>query len=204
MKEFLPGRKITSDRKKAGLGDGEANELKLRCLRGAILYLHQLHTSNLEVNMKNAVRNVPVSVYWKNENGETKELIKEGENWQQKAEKVRITDAGKELYLYLKNRDEQESKPYKYYYADMEYEKKNLDQISKLSRDAIDQEFLDHLTENRKYVAVFLDKDNYGFSILPIYKKRPIYILVRSGNVHLRQTFCKKYFLMGESKNYVC
>lgn len=168
LKEFLPGKKIKSGRTHSRKNDAE--ELKLLCLKGAIMYLHALEKSNIEVNLKNDTRNIPISVFIKNENNEDKEMFKQGSDWNQVAKRRRITTAGKEVYLYMRNSDKEIGEPYKYVYENMQYKETKFNEIKWLSENRIMQEDIDKLSANKKYIYVFLNKAKWGFDILPVYR----------------------------------
>lgn len=168
LKEFLPGKKIKSGRIHSKRNDAE--ELKLLCLKGAIMYLHAIEKSNIEVQLKNDTKNIPISVYIKNENNEDKEMIKQGDDWEQLAKRRRITVAGKEVYLYMKNSDKEIGVPYKYVYENMSYKETNVRELMDLSENRIVQEDTDKLYENKRYIYVFLNKERWGFDIMPVYR----------------------------------
>ncbi len=168
LKEFLPGKKIKSGRIDAKGNDAE--ELKLLCLKGAIMYLHALEQSNIDVSLKNEIRSIPISVFIKNENAEDKEMFHYGTDWEQPAAKRRITDAGKEIYLHMRNEDREIGEPYKYVYENMKYGQTDFDELKKISGNRIIQDDIDRLPANRKYIFVFLDKQKWGFQILPLYR----------------------------------
>ena len=168
LKEFLPGKKIKSGRINSKGTDAE--ELKLLCLKGAIMYLHALEMSNIEVSLKNETQNIPISVYIKTQNGEDKEMIKQGSDWKQRASKGRITTAGKVVYLYMRNVDKEIGEPYKYSYEDIEYKPTRFEEISKRSYGLIAQDDIDNLPADKRYFFVFLNKEKWGFDIMPIYR----------------------------------
>lgn len=176
LKEFLPGKKIKSGRINSKGTDAE--ELKLLCLKGAIMYLHALEMSNIEVSLRNETQNIPISVYIKTQNGEDKEMIKQGSNWNQRANKGRITTAGKVVYLYMRNVDKEIGEPYKYSCDDIEYKQTRFEEISKLSHGLIGQDDIDNLPADKRYFFVFLNKEKWGFDIMPIYRdgKGKLYI----------------------------
>ena len=168
LKEFLPGKKIKSGRINSKGNDAE--ELKLLCLKGAIMYLHALEMSNIEVSLKNETKNIPISVYIKTQNGEDKEMIKQGNNWDQSANKGRITTAGKVVYLYMRNVDKEIGEPYKYVCENVKYSETKFDDIQKLSFGLIGQEEIDNLPAGKRYFFVYLNKERWGYNILPIYR----------------------------------
>ncbi len=168
LKEFLPGKKIKSGRINSKGNDAE--ELKLLCLKGAIMYLHALETSNIEVSLRNETQNIPISVYIKTQNGEDKEMIKQGNDWEQSANKGRITTAGKVVYLYMRNVDKEIGEPYKYVCENVEYSEAQFDDIKRVSFGLIGQKEIDDLPADKKYFFVYLNKDRWGFNILPIYR----------------------------------
>ncbi|MDF2544613.1 MAG: hypothetical protein K0S47_4331 [Herbinix sp.] len=168
LKEFLPGKKIKSGKVRSKNDDAE--ELKLLCLRGAVTYLHALTKSNIEVNLKNTTKNIPISVYVKNENDLETELIKQGDDWKQLSVRRRITNAGKEVYLYLKNSDKEIGEPYIYSYEHVKYQKTTLEELERLSSNRITQEQTDYLPEEKRYIFVYLNQDKWGFDIMPLYK----------------------------------
>jgi len=176
LKEFLPGKKIKSGRINSKGTDAE--ELKLLCLKGAIMYLHALEMSNIEVSLRNETQNIPISVYIKTQNGEDKEMIKQGSDWNQRANKGRITTAGKVVYLYMRNVDKEIGEPYKYSCDDIEYKQTRFEEISKLSHGLIGQDDIDNLPADKRYFFVFLNKEKWGFDIMPIYRdgKGKLYI----------------------------
>ena len=168
LKEFLPGKKIKSGRINSKGTDAE--ELKLLCLKGAIMYLHALEMSNIEVSLRNETKNIPISVFIKTQNDEDKEMIKQGSDWNQVAKKGRITTAGKVVYLYMKNVDKEISEPYKYVCEDIRYDTTTFEIISKISFGLIHQDDIDNLPANKRYFFVFLNKERWGFNIVPIYR----------------------------------
>ena len=168
LKEFLPGKKIKSGRIQSKRNDAE--ELKLLCLKGAIMYLHALEKSNIEVCLKNETKNIPISVYIKNGTDEDKEMFKQGSDWEQPAMRRRITSAGKEVYLHMRNSDREIGEPYKYVYENMQYKETTLEELKKLSESRITQDDTDKLNANKKYIYVFLNKNKWGFDILPVYR----------------------------------
>lgn len=168
LKEFLPGKKIKSGRINSKGTDAE--ELKLLCLKGAIMYLHALEMSNIEVSLRNETQNIPISVYIKTPNGEDKEMIKQGSNWNQRANKGRLTTAGKVVYLYMRNADKDIGEPYKYSCEDIKYKQTDFKEISKLSNKLIKQDDIDNLPANKRYFFVFLNKEKWGFDIMPVYR----------------------------------
>jgi hypothetical protein len=168
LKEFLPGKKIKSGRIHSQKNDAE--ELKLICLKGSIMYLHAVEKSNIEVQIKNETKNIPISVYIKNENNEDKQMFKQGMDWNQLASRRRITSTGKEVYLYMKNSDKEMGIPYKYVYDGVKYHETDLKELLKISENRITQEETDTLTANKKYIYVFLDKEEWGFDIMPVYR----------------------------------
>lgn len=168
LKEFLPGKKIKSGRIHSKNNDAE--ELKLLCLRGAITYLHALEKSNIEVTLNNDTKNIPISVYIKNENNESKYMFMQGDDWGQSAGRRRITSAGKEIYLHMKNSDREISEPYKYVYENIDYKQTSLDELKAISENRITQDDTDKLPENKKYIYVYLNKNKWGFDILPVYR----------------------------------
>lgn len=176
LKEFLPGKKIKSGRINSKGTDAE--ELKLLCLKGAIMYLHALEMSNIEVSLRNETQNIPISVYIKTQNGEDKEMIKQGSNWQQQANKGRITTAGKVVYIYMKNVDKEIGEPYKYNCENIKYVQAKFEDISELSFGLIGQNDIDNLPVDKRYFFVFLNKEKWGFDIMPIYRdgKGKLYI----------------------------
>lgn len=168
LKEFLPGKKIKSGRINSRGTDAE--DLKLLCLKGAIMYLHALEMSNIEVSLRNETQNIPISVYIKTQNGEDKEMIKQGSDWKQRAKKGRITTAGKVVYLYMRNVDKEIGEPYKYSCEDIVYKQTRFEEISKLSYGLIEQDDIDNLPADKRYFFVFLNKEKWGFDIMPIYR----------------------------------
>lgn len=168
LKEFLPGKKIKSGRINSKGND--AVELKLLCLKGAIMYLHALEMSNIEVTLRNETKNIPISVFIRTQNDEDKEMIKQGNDWNQRANKGRITTAGKVVYMYMRNVDKEIGEPYKYVCEDIKYTETNFDEIKKISDGRIHQEDIDNLPADKKYFFVFLNKDRWGFNIVPIYR----------------------------------
>lgn len=169
LKEFLPGKKIKSGRINSKGNDAE--ELKLLCLKGAIMYMYALEKSNIEVSMRNETKNIPISVYIRTQNDEEKEMIKQGNDWNQHANKGRITSAGKVVYLYLRNADKEIGEPYKYVCEDIKYKEFKPDELIKFSNGRVTQEDLDTLPENKRYFFVFLNKDRWGFNIVPVYRE---------------------------------
>lgn len=168
LKEFLPGKKIKSGRINSKGNDAE--ELKLLCLKGAIMYLHALEMSNIEVSLKNETQNIPISVYIRTQNDEDKEMIKQGSDWNQIANKGRITTAGKVVYLYMRNVDKEIGEPYKYVCENIDYNETSVDEIKRLSFGLINQEQIDNLPAEKRYFFVFLNKERWGFNIVPIYR----------------------------------
>ena len=169
LKEFLPGKKIKSGRINSKGNDAE--ELKLLCLKGAIMYMYALEKSNIEVTMRNETKNIPISVYIRTQNDEDKEMIKQGNDWNQHANKGRITSAGKVVYLYLRNADKEIGEPYKYVCEDIKYKEFKPDELIKMSEGRVTQEDLDTLPESRRYFFVYLNKDRWGFNIVPVYRE---------------------------------
>lgn len=167
LKEFLPGKMIKSGSLRAG-GD-DAEERKLLCLKGAMMYLHALEKSNIEVNLHSETQNIPISVYIKNEGSGDKLMFSQGSDWNQPAARRRITTAGKEVYLHMRNADREIGEPYKYVYENMQYTKTTFAELQKLSGGRITQELTDQLTGEKKYIFVFLNKEDWGFNILPVY-----------------------------------
>ncbi len=167
LKEFLPGKKIKSGRIHSKGNDAE--ELKLLCLKGAVMYLHALEKSNIEVELRNDTKNIPISVYIKNENDEDKRMFEQGEDWGQPAVKRRITNGGKEIYLHMRNVDKEIGEPYKYVYENVQYKEVKFNDLKKICHDKISQEEIDNLPKNKKYIYVFLDKERWGFNIIPVY-----------------------------------
>lgn len=169
LKEFLPGKKIKSGRINSKGNDAE--ELKLLCLKGAITYMYALEKSNIEVTMRNETKNIPISVYIRTQNDKDKEMIKQGNDWNQHANKGRITSAGKVVYLYLRNADKEIGEPYKYVCEDIKYKEFKPDELIKMSEGRVTQEDLDTLPESRRYFFVYLNKDRWGFNIVPVYRE---------------------------------
>jgi len=171
LKEFLPGKKIKSE--KIHSKGNDAEELKLLCLKGAITYLNALEESNIEVNLKNETKIIPISVYIKNENNEYEEMVHQGFEWKQPVRKRRITSAGKEIYLHMKDIDKGIDEIYKYKCENIEWNKienKGLQEL--IDNSNIKQEDIDNLSENKKYIFVVLDEKEWGFYILPIYRNK--------------------------------
>ena len=168
LKEFLPGKKIKSGR--INSKDNDAEELKLLCLKGAIMYLHALEMSNIEVTLRNETKNIPISVYIRTQNGEDKEMIRQGSDWSQHANKGRLTTAGKVVYMYMRNADKEISEPYKYVCENITYSETTFEEIQRLSEGRIQQSDIDYLGANKKYFFVFLNKDKWGFNIVPVYQ----------------------------------
>lgn len=168
LKEFLPGKKIKSGRFYSRGNDAE--ELKLVCLKGAIMYLHALEKSNIEVNLKNETKIIPITVFIKNENDEDKVMFDQGTDWNQPARKRRITSAGKEVYLYMKNADKEVCDPYKYVYENAKYCQTTFDELQKMSGNRIQQADIDTMAIDKKYLFVCLDKEQWGFKLLILYR----------------------------------
>lgn len=168
LKEFLPGKKIKSGRLHSEKSNAE--ELKLLCLKGAIKYLHSLEKSDIEINLANETKNIPITVYIKNDNAADREMFHEGDDWEQKAQKRRLTQSGKEIYLYMKNSNKEVCSPYKYNYENVKYKETKQDILIAMSQGRIDQPILDTLSQNKKYVFIYLNKEKWGFEILPLYK----------------------------------
>lgn len=168
LKEFLPGKKIKSGRFYSRGNDAE--ELKLVCLKGAIMYLHALEKSNIEVNLKNETKVIPITVFIKNENDEDKVMFDQGTDWNQPARKRRITSAGKEVYLYMKNADKEVCDPYKYVYENAKYCQTTFDELQKMSGNRIQQADIDTMAIDKKYLFVCLDKEQWGFKLLILYR----------------------------------
>lgn len=168
LKEFLPGKKIKSGRINSKGND--AVELKLLCLKGAIMYLHALEMSNIEVTLRNETKNIPISVFIRTQNDEDKEMIKQGNDWNQRAKKGRITTAGKVVYMYMRNVDKEISEPYKYICENIKYTETKFEEITRISEGRIHQDDIDNLPADRKYFFVYLNKNRWGFNIVPIYR----------------------------------
>lgn len=168
LKEFLPGKKLKSGRNSKG---NDAEELKLLCLKGAIMYMYALEKSNIEVSMTNETKNIPISVYIRTQNDEEKEMIKQGNDWNQHANKGRLTTAGKFVYLYLKNVDKEICEPYKYVCENIQYNECNPNDLINMSAERVSQDDLDRLTDNKRYFFVYLNKDRWGFNIVPVYRQ---------------------------------
>ena len=60
-------------------------------------------------------------MYIKNDNAADREMFHEGDDWEQKAQKRRLTQSGKEIYLYMKNSNKEVCSPYKYNYENVKY-----------------------------------------------------------------------------------
>lgn len=168
LKEFLPGKKIKSGRINSKGTDAE--ELKLLCLRGAIMYLHALEMSNIEVSLRNETQNIPISVFIRTQNDEDKEMIRQGSDWTQPARKGRITSAGKVVYLYMRNADKEIGEPYKYVCENIKYSQTKFEDVKKLSFGLIGQNEIDNLPADKRYFFVYLNKEKWGFNIMPIYR----------------------------------
>lgn len=134
------------------------------------MYLHALEKSNIEVKLRNETKNIPITVYIKNENEEYKEMFRQGSDWEQPAVRRRITTSGKEVYLYMKNVDQEVGKPYKYVYENMQYKETNFESLQKISANRIEQSGIDSMHSDKKYIFVFLNKEKWGFDILPVYR----------------------------------
>ena len=52
----------------------------------------------------------------------------------------------------------------------MQYKETNFEELRRLSEDRIKQDDTDTLTTGRKYIYVFLNKEKWGFDILPVYR----------------------------------
>ena len=168
LKEFLPGKKISAPNKNSSSANS-AEELKLLCLKGAIAYFHSLEQSYIEVNFENDIHHIPITVYIKNESGDEKIIFNAGNDWNQPAVRRRITAAGQEVYFYMRDGDGEIGEPYKYFYENSNYAKTSFAEVQKISFGLITQEHIDNLPKNKKYVFVFLDKNRWGFCIMPLY-----------------------------------
>lgn len=167
LKEFLPGRSI---KRNVSEKSGDSEQLKLLCVRGAIMYLYALEKSNIEVTLRNATNNIPVSAYTEDSEGVETCMFEQGDNWSQPAVSRRITEQGKEILIKLRNIDRDIGNPYKYDYSNVKYEEKSPDDISKGSGNHISKDVLNSLQPNKKRVFVYLDKAKWGFNILPVYR----------------------------------
>jgi hypothetical protein len=167
LKEFLPGRKIgRSNSKERG-----AVELKLMCIKGAIMYIHSLENSSIEGKLKNKTNNIPISVYTLNPEGLERRLIEQGTQWDQPSQKNRITKGAKQITFIMRSSDMQCGKTYKFDCENIKWQETSFNDIEKISNRLISQtEDLDHLPEDKKYAFVYLNKEKWGFNILPIYR----------------------------------
>lgn len=165
LKEFLPGKKIGRSTSKSK----DVEELKLMCIRGAILYLRNLEKSDLEINLHNDTQNIPISVYITLPNGEQKEMITDGKEWKQPAKRGRITSGAKYIELFMKYSDKTQCKNYKFPCENIEWYQTNAKDIENLSNNLISQNQLDELVVGKKYYFVYLNKTKWGFCILPVY-----------------------------------
>lgn len=168
LKEFLPGKKISAPNRNVKMINN-AEELKLLCLKGAIAYFNSLEQSYIEVNFENDIKHIPIELYIKNESGEEKIIFKAGDDWNQPAVRRRITSAGKEVYLYMRDGDGEIGEPYKYFYEGVTYKQSSIEEVEAASGGKINQNNLDGLAPNRKYIFVYLDKERWGFCIMPLY-----------------------------------
>ena len=169
LKEFLPGKKIT---RRIDSKENDSEELKLLCLKGAIMFRHALETNNIELKLHNEMQNIPFSVYYKTQNDEKKKMIEQGNDWKQPAHKGRITASGKVINLYMSNSDKEISSPYQYACENIQYSETTFEEIKKLSFGLISQEEIDNLSGDKKYFFVYLNKKDWGFNIVPIYRDR--------------------------------
>jgi hypothetical protein len=173
LKEFLPGKKIKSERvhyENSESKENAADERKLCCVKGAIMYLHALEKSDLEPELKNETQNIPITAYVKSANDDEKLLFSQGSNWEQRAKYKRITPAGKEIYIYMRSVDKEIGEPYIYSYENVKYSKTSIDQLENISAGLLGQEEVDSMKPGKKYVFVFLNKNKWGFDIMPLYK----------------------------------
>lgn len=168
LKEFLPGKKMSAPNGNAKMLN-DAEELKLLCLKGAIAYFNSLEQSYIEVKFENDIKHIPISVYVKNESGEEKTIFNVGDDWNQPAVRRRTTNAGKDVYLYMCDADGEIGEPYKYFYEGVTYKPSSVEEVSATSGGMINQNELDALSANRKYIFIYLDKERWGFCIMPLY-----------------------------------
>ena len=165
LKEFLPGKKIGRSISESI----DVEELKLMCIRGAILYLRNLEKSDLEINLHNDTQNIPISVYITLPDGEQKEMITDGKEWKQPAQRGRITSGAKYIELFMKYSDKTQCKNYKFPCENIKWNPTNVKVIENLSNNLISQAQLDKLKEGNFYYFVYLNKTKWGFCILPVY-----------------------------------
>lgn len=184
LKEFLPGKKIgRSSSKEKG-----AEELKLMCIKGAIMYVHSLENSSIEGKFDNETNNIPISVYKLNPEGKDEELFKHGAQWDQLPQRIRLTPAAKQITFIMKSSEMVSGETYIYSCENITWQKTTPKEIDEISNGMIQQSYnqtgihtdefdtkkvadLDHLIDDKKYVFVYLNKEKWGFSILPVYRK---------------------------------
>lgn len=187
LKEFLPGKKIKSEKVHYDNGESKENaadERKLCCVKGAIMYLYSLGKSDLEVELNNETQNIPITAYVKSGNDVEKILFSQGSDWNQRAQYRRITTAGKEINIYMRNIDKEIGEPYVYLYEDMKYNKTSIKELENISSGLIGQEEVDSMKPDKKYVFIFLNREKWGFDIMPLYKNE-------NGEIHKgKVTFC--------------
>ena len=70
----------------------------------------------------------------------------------------------------MKNSNKEVCSPYKYNYENVKYKETKQDILIAMSQGRIDQPILDTLSQNKKYVFIYLNKEKWGFEILPLYK----------------------------------
>ena len=180
LKEFLPGKKIKVGGMKAKGNDAE--ELKLACLKGAILYLHTRASSIIEPEIYNEVQSIPFSVYVENENQQPSVMFNQGKDWKQPAAKRRITNGGKEVCLFMKDRNRTERETYKYVYENEIYQKITFDELQNLMENRIKEDDISNMITDKKYIFVSLNKAKWGFNIVPIYRDEDAQLF--AGKVH--------------------
>ncbi len=163
LKEFLPGKKIRINHST----NEKPENLKLICIKGAIKYLHSLHCSDMEVCLENETENIPVDVYVKSDN-QNKLVINRSKGWTQKPEYKRITSNATEIEMYLSTPDEKDDKLCRFYCKDIEYCNIKVNEIEKLTNGLVNQEYLDVLKEGRTYAIIYVNKNDWGFNVLPL------------------------------------
>ena len=70
----------------------------------------------------------------------------------------------------MRNVDKEIGEPYKYSCEDIVYKQTRFEEISKLSYGLIEQDDIDNLPADKRYFFVFLNKEKWGFDIMPIYR----------------------------------
>lgn len=168
LKQYVPGKRIQGIRR-----DNAGTELKMCCLEGALAYFMNCKLGYMRVNEKYRVGSLPYEIMAYTHENKEKVLIHSLDP-EEHIGYISRFHIGNQLDLYLNDEQGKLLKTYYFVYDTSKFERTTQKEIDSVYAGTVIQEETDTILEGEMKFFVWISKEKWGFTILPILREQEV------------------------------